>query len=278
MPAARLPWIKFWPELVDHPKFSELSDSERWTWVEVWSKASQQAKRWHFASVAHAVKVTGRPAKQIRTLVAAGLIDESTDGIYIHNAAKWQDRYPSDYSNGLSPNTPRTVRQHSANTPANPPETDDYDSGEDSVNDPGNAPDDVRKSKSKSKSKSKTGAAAPSGQPTSISERPQNGRSAAVIDAIRATGIEPTLTARDHAALKTSNAPPEVIAEIYCEVFNGRYGDAYQQRNLSVHELLAWIDGYRSFKTNGPPKPVLVGRNGQLDQPRRLVDNTGIIR
>src|SRR6266550_2940335 len=78
MPAPRLPWIKFWPEALDHPKFALLSDTERWTWIEVWGKASLQAERWTFASVAHAVKVTGRKAKDVRRLIEVGLIDEGT--------------------------------------------------------------------------------------------------------------------------------------------------------------------------------------------------------
>lgn len=129
MPAARLPWIKFWPELVDHAKFVDLTDSERWTWIEVWAKASQQPERWKFASVAHAQKVTGRKEKDIRKLIEVRLIDERSDGLYIHNARKWQDRYPSDESAKSSPTspephpngtvkTPRTLLEDSANVTA----------------------------------------------------------------------------------------------------------------------------------------------------------------
>lgn len=121
MPAPRLPWIKFWPEAVEHEKFAALSDGEAWTWVVVWAKASQQPQRWRFASVGHAAKVTGRPAKHIRRLIEARLMDEDSAGIRMHNAGKWQDRFPSDES----PKPPPTLPEHSANGSSTLPEYSD---------------------------------------------------------------------------------------------------------------------------------------------------------
>lgn len=125
MVASRLPWIKFWPEALDHPKFVDLTDAERWTWVVVWGKASQQQNRWIFASVNHVTHVTGRPAKHVKRLISVGLLDEDESGIHVHDAVKWQDRYPSD-ERPMAPRTgtdgdrktPSKLRQDSVNAPA----------------------------------------------------------------------------------------------------------------------------------------------------------------
>lgn len=103
---------------------------------------------------------------------------------------------------------------------------------------------------------------------------PKPNRSAEVIDALRAVGIEPTMTARDHAALKTSTAKPELVAEVYQAVFSGKYGDAYMQRHLTVHDAIGWIDGYRAWRTNGGPPRY---PNRSTPEPaRRLIDKTGV--
>lgn len=135
MPAKRLPWIKFYPELLEHEKFADLSDSESWTWINVWAKASQQPVRWRFASAAHAAKVTGRSASQIRKLIAARLLDEHSDGLWVHDWQQWQNRYPSDYEHSDDgpptdsedspqdqPNAPRTLHEDSAKTPRTLPQ------------------------------------------------------------------------------------------------------------------------------------------------------------
>lgn len=98
-------------------------------------------------------------------------------------------------------------------------------------------------------------------------------RSAEVIDALRAKGIEPTMTPRDHAAMKASTASVQDIADVYEVVFQGRYGDQFMQKRLSVHEAIGWIDGYKAWKQNGAPRPT---RTGQVEQPRRLIDKTGV--
>jgi hypothetical protein len=90
MPAKRLPWLKFWPEAVDHEKFAGLSDAERWTWVKLLARAAQQPTRGRFASIAHAVEATGRPAKHVRTLVEVRLLDQREDGLWLHDWLDWQ--------------------------------------------------------------------------------------------------------------------------------------------------------------------------------------------
>lgn len=92
MPAQRLPWTKVWVEALEHPKFAGLSDSEAWTWVVLLLKSSQQPKRWQFASMAHAAKVSGRQQRHIQGLVSAGLLDLNDDGtLSLHDAPHWQD-------------------------------------------------------------------------------------------------------------------------------------------------------------------------------------------
>jgi hypothetical protein len=125
MPAKRLPWVKLYAELLEHEKFSELNDTERWTWVCLLLKASQQPQRWRFASARHAAGVTGRPAKHITALIKARLLDQHDDSsLWIHDAVQWQDRHPSDFDRGTdepsdgrperSAKTPRKLREDSA--------------------------------------------------------------------------------------------------------------------------------------------------------------------
>jgi hypothetical protein len=115
MPARRLPWFKLWPEAMRHEKIALLSDGAFRTWVTVLAAGSEQAVRWRFASVKHAVSVTGRPSRQIRELISARLIDESEDGeLWVHDWRQWQDRYESDF-------IPRTRREDSANDPRSLP-------------------------------------------------------------------------------------------------------------------------------------------------------------
>jgi hypothetical protein len=255
MPAKRLPWIKFWPELLEHRKFGELSDAESWTWVVVWGKASQQADRWKFASIDHAARVTGRPKRQIQRLIDMQLVDIDVAGrLTIHNVKKWQERFPSEEP----ADTPQSTDEDSLNTPARLPER----SREDPVNTP--VPPLLQKGEGRREN-------APNGAAHSAIPKPN--RSAEVIDAIRELGQEPNLTARDHAALKASTAKPELIAEVYCAVFRGDYGDPFMQRHLCVREAIGWIDGYRSWKSGATPRP---GKNARPEVPHHVIDRTGV--
>jgi hypothetical protein len=112
MPAPRLPWFKLWPEAMRHEKVALLSDGVFRTWIVTLGQASEQATRWRFGSVQHAATVTGRPAKHIRELVTAELLDLSETGeVWVHNWRKWQERYASDFS-------PRTHDEHSVKAPS----------------------------------------------------------------------------------------------------------------------------------------------------------------
>lgn len=117
MPAKRLPWYKVWAEHTDHPKVCELSDGEYRTWHYLLAKASQQPERWTFASIRHAAAVTGRPEKHIKALVERGLLDLAADSLIVHNAPKWQDVYPSDYSGKTPPILREPCPEHSERLP-----------------------------------------------------------------------------------------------------------------------------------------------------------------
>lgn len=109
MPAKRLPWFKLWIGCTAHGKVRQLDDGTFRTWVELLDAASQQPTRGRFASEAEAVAITRRPVKHIRTLVAAGLMDATEDGLWLHDWSEWQEVYPSDVSRERSPKTPRTL-------------------------------------------------------------------------------------------------------------------------------------------------------------------------
>lgn len=241
MSAPRLPWIKFWPELFDHEKFASLSDAEAWTWVVVWGKASLQAKRWRFASIEHAHKVTGRPMKHLRRLVELHLIDEGTDGVHIHNAPKWQDKHPSDYS--VKP--PPSLRESSVNAASSVPRA--RVEGEGDREGDREIEEDVT----------------PPGGQSLLSERPTsangNGHlsknlpkgSAAVKEAFKLAGLEAVVfEPRDHHAIKHSNAEPALIAEVYVAVARREYGDDFMRKQLSVHAAIGWINGYVKHKSH----------------------------
>lgn len=122
MPAQRLPWFKLWPEALSHEKVVGLSDGAFRTWITVLAEGSRQAVRWRFASVKHAVSVTGRPVKHIRELIAARLLDEADTGeLWVHDWRQWQDRYVSDFApkppRERSVNAPSLLRDDSVNAP-----------------------------------------------------------------------------------------------------------------------------------------------------------------
>lgn len=127
MPARRLPWFKLWPEAMRHEKIVLLSDGAFRTWITVLAAGSEQGVRWRFATVKHAASVTGRPAKHIRELIAARLIDEGDSGeLWVHDWRQWQDRYASDVAPRReaehSVNGHGTLREQSANgSPPSPP-------------------------------------------------------------------------------------------------------------------------------------------------------------
>lgn len=99
MPNKPVPWLKLWPELVDHEKFAQLTDSESWTWVKLLAKAGQQPTRGRFRDVNHAVITTGRPKKHVERLIEVRLLDPKADGLWMHDWEKWQRWRPEESVN-----------------------------------------------------------------------------------------------------------------------------------------------------------------------------------
>jgi hypothetical protein len=108
MPNKPVPWLKLWPELVDHEKFAQLTDSESWTWVKLLAKSGQQPTRGRFRDVNHAVVATGRPKKHVERLIEVRLLDQRADGLWMHDWEKWQRWRPEDgvNSDGSPPDQP----------------------------------------------------------------------------------------------------------------------------------------------------------------------------
>lgn len=103
MPNKPVPWLKLWPELVDHEKFAQLTDSECWTWVKLLAKSGQQPTRGRFRDVTHAVVASGRPKKHVERLIAVRLLDQRADGLWMHDWEKWQRWRPEDAINTNGP-------------------------------------------------------------------------------------------------------------------------------------------------------------------------------
>lgn len=122
MPARRLPWLKLWPEAMRHEKVALLTDGQFRSWISVLAASAEQPVRGRFASLQHAVVVTGRPSGDLQHLLAVGLLDYAEGALWVHDWSQWQDKYPSDYTEPEhSANTPGTLREHSTNGPAKLP-------------------------------------------------------------------------------------------------------------------------------------------------------------
>lgn len=242
MPAPRLPWIKFWPEAIEHEKFSVLKDAEAWTWVVVWAKASQQPQRWRFASVQHARHVTGRPLAHIRRLIEVRLLDQTDDGLVIHDARHWQD------AANLTPTHREGWRNGDASLIEQPANGDgsltesDRTVRMDDLEGEGEG-DREREGEKDGTPVLRTGAR--------TTKKVGNPRVQATLDALRELHSEVHLTPRDYAALKRSSAPPELIAETYDAVARGTWGDDFMRKRLSVHEAIEWANAYAARRDEG---------------------------
>ena len=83
---------------------------------------------------------------------------------------------------------------------------------------------------------------------TALRAVPKPNRVGAVIDALRAEGMTGTLTPRDTRAIKDVHHDPGEVAALYAAIFNGEYGDAWMQDNLSVALCLEKLPGWRSHQ------------------------------
>jgi hypothetical protein len=92
MPNPPLPWFKLWGGVTSSSKVAPLNDALFRTWVELLDAASQQPtrQRGRFANRKAAAAIVRRPLSHVTALVGAGLVDETTDGLTMHDWDDWQ--------------------------------------------------------------------------------------------------------------------------------------------------------------------------------------------
>lgn len=120
MPAKRLPWFRLWVGATAHGKVRLLDDGTFRTWVELLDAAAQQPKRGRFASAAEAAAITRRPAKHVAALMRVGLVDDTPDGLVMHDWDDWQRWRKEDADDEPTPpqdppNNTRTTTEHPRN-------------------------------------------------------------------------------------------------------------------------------------------------------------------
>lgn len=120
MPAQRLPWFKFWIDATSNAKVRVLDDPTFRTWVELLDACARQSNRGRFASRAEAQAIVRRPAKHIATLIAGRLIDETPEGLTMHDWDEWQRWRPGDVNDSPTstdqpPNDPGTTHERLRN-------------------------------------------------------------------------------------------------------------------------------------------------------------------
>jgi hypothetical protein len=235
----------------------QLSDRTFRVWQELLDAANEQKIRGRFDSYSAAAAIIRRKPAEVRLVAAAGLLDESADGVWLHDWKDWQRWKPED--EGLTNDEPTS------------PEDPDYDSPithESHRNGSGITHEKHRKTRSLARAREdvdvegdvdvererdtrsspslRSGAAA--------SEKRGNPRVQAVIEAFRALSGDVYLTPRDHAAIKRSDVPPELIAQTYDAVARGAWGDDFMRKRLSVHEAIEWANAYQARETgdDGP--------------------------
>ena len=145
MPAKRLDWFRVWIDATTHEKVRQLDDATFRTWVELLDAAAKQPRRGRFVSRASAASIIRRPVKHVATLIAATLIDESDEGLTMHDWDEWQrwrpqdtiddatppDRPPNGYPNNSRTTTEHHANGHSLRVPARAPASGDTETERD---------------------------------------------------------------------------------------------------------------------------------------------------
>lgn len=94
-------------------------------------------------------------------------------------------------------------------------------------------------------------------------------KGAAVIDLIRAGGVEPVLSGRDHGAIKRTNATAALIAEAFLAAYSGAWnpgGKGWLRDNLAVWAVIERLSGYQASKTKPvTPTPIRSGWSGRVN-------------
>jgi hypothetical protein len=250
MPRPRLPWFKVWVGVTRDAKIVTLSDRLFRVWVELLDAASEQKIRGRFDSYAAAAAIVRRKPAEVRQVAAAGLLDEFQDGIWLHDWQDWQrwrpeDSHPNDL--GITHESLRngTGTTHESRSKIEAPRVERAKKRDVDVDVEG---DEERK---EVRDTYVGGTALENRAPPTKSSSPThpgNPRVAETIDAFRALRIDVSMSARDMSAIKHSDAPPQLIAEVYDAVARRVYGDDFMRKRLSVHEAVDWVNGYREQK------------------------------
>lgn len=125
MPAPRLPWVKLWLTTRIVAKTSMLQGELFKSWTFLLMAAAEQPVRGRFDSPEHAAQCAGRPLAHVKDLIARGLLDAESDGLWMHHWKEHQEVSPSDVS-----------RDRSGKAPTNPPSKGRHSLGNDSAETP----------------------------------------------------------------------------------------------------------------------------------------------
>lgn len=277
---AHMAWIESHQEIREHPKTRRLARRLGitvpaaighlhllWWWSVDYAEDGNLAK-YMPEDIADAVMWDGDPQALWDALVELHWIDVKEDGPEVHD---W-DTYIGRLLEKRRKDAERKRDSRDKTPPVQPP----------SAGHPSDASEDIHAT-AQVTVPYRTVPSSPAEKPPARmsivrQSEPKTNRSGDVIDAIRASGIEPMLVPRDHTAIRTAGMSAELIAELYGAIYRGEYGDEFMQRNLSVHMVIEKIPGYLAFKANGPPKQLLGSRNGLAvpPPPPHMKDNTGV--
>ena len=83
---------------------------------------------------------------------------------------------------------------------------------------------------------------------------PKPSKSGELIDLLRAAGVAFELTEQDHKALKGSRLSARQVAEVYCAIALGDFGDDWLRTRLSVTQAIKLWPGYQTRKDR--PRPT----------------------
>lgn len=90
-------------------------------------------------------------------------------------------------------------------------------------------------------------------------------KAAALIDTLRAAGVELAMTAPDFRALKETSLSPEQVAEVFLAIHTGGWGDDWQRRRLTVRYAIDSWNGYQaSTQPRAPSRNGTASANGTV--------------
>lgn len=254
MPAKRLPWFRFWIDATSHGKVRQLDDATFRTWVELLDAAAKQPKRGRFESRREAVSVVRRPTKHIAALITAKLIDETCEGLVMHDWDEWQ-RWRAEDANDSSTSS-ESPPERLVNNSRTTPEEHTIDQ---SLRVRAEGDTDTEKELS-------TPLAPPGGQRKSARSRKPD----------RVLITEPEISGLMD-KYEERYGGRELVHEEIQAALNHESRFKHTVERLYVDN---WLRRELGFRENRP-RPIAVVANGHVDQPPaapRYTDNTGVRR